>query len=43
LPESGAPPVAALRYPLARSGDDMISPYEKERMAFTITAKELPA
>jgi transglutaminase-like putative cysteine protease len=43
LPESGASPVPALKYPLARTGDVMLDPRETDQMAFTITAKELPA
>lgn len=43
LPDSGAPPVAALKYPLALSGGAMLDPRQTDRMRFTITAKELPA
>ena len=43
LPGSDAAPVPALKYPLARTGDTMLDPRETDQMAFTITAKELPA
>jgi transglutaminase-like putative cysteine protease len=43
LPESGASPVAELKYPLARTGEAMLDPRETDQLAFTITAKELPA
>ena len=43
LPESGGATVPALKYPLARTGDVMLDPRETDQLAFTITAKELPA
>ena len=43
LPESDGPPVPELKYPLARTGEAMRDPRETDQMAFTITAKELPA
>ena len=43
LPGSDTAPVPALKYPLARTGDTMLDPRETDQMAFTITAKELPA
>lgn len=43
LPDAGASPVPTLKYPMARTGETMLDPRETDQMAFTITAKELPA